>query len=217
MFTGIISDMGSVATAVKSGGQVKLTIDSEKTAGVLQVGDSVSINGACQTVVRRNERDFTVEAVEETLRKTTLGELHQGSPVNLELPLRLGDRLGGHIVLGHVDGVGSIIGIEMKESSRLLRIEFPSRFERYVIPIGSIAVDGISLTVAALEENTATVSIIPHTLEATTLGKAKVGMDVNLEFDVLGKYIERMVLPNRQAGTDEVITWEKLAGWGYNQ
>ncbi len=210
MFTGIVTEMGKVLIAERSGGGVSLTIHAPHSSTELHIGDSVNLNGACQTVVQRSKTRFTVTAVEETLRKTTLGEFRPGSKINLELPIRLSDRLGGHLVLGHVDCVGSIAAIEPRETSVALRIGFPRGFARYVVPVGSISVDGISLTIASVEGDAFTVSIIPHTLEVTTLGKASVGTKVNLEFDVIGKYIERMLgeggkeeLERRRAGERE--------------
>ncbi len=221
MFTGIITDIGKIISAEKIGGGVSLTVQAPASSSELHVGDSVSLNGACQTVVQRTKTRFSVVAVEETLQKTTLGELQPGSTINLELPMRLSDRLGGHVVLGHVDCVGWIAGIEPRETSKVLRIAFPQKFRRYVIPVGSIAVDGISLTIASVEENFFTVSIIPHTLEVTTLATAGVGTKVNLEFDVLGKYVESILRnggsgEGENGGTGEGVTWDKLNRWGYD-
>jgi len=221
MFTGIITEVGKIIAAERSGGGVTLTVQAPASSGELKVGDSVSLSGACQTVVRRSKNRFTVLAVEETLAKTTLGELKGGSSVNLELPMRLSDRLGGHVVLGHVDCVGSVMAIEPRESSKLIRIAFPSRFGRYVIPVGSIAVNGISLTIASVDGDTFSVSIIPHTLEATTLDSVAVGTKVNLEFDVLGKYVESLLGKERTGEGEtgkggEGVTWEKMNRWGYD-
>ena len=216
MFTGIIEEKGRVTGAVREGGGVRLTVEAPSSASELHVNDSVPLNGACQTVIAKSGRTFTVQAVEETLSKTTLGEFAPGTEINLELPLRLNERLGGHLVLGHVDCVGTVAGVEEKESSHLIRIAFPAPFAKYVIPVGSIAVDGISLTVAATEGNEFTVSIIPHTLSTTTLAGARAGMRVNLEFDVIGKYIERLVAGERsQDAAPASITAEKLRAWGY--
>ncbi len=214
MFTGIISEVGRVAAVRPAGGGVRLTIEGEKSAAELNVNDSVSINGVCETVIAKEGSRFTVEAVEETLGKTTLGGLRVASRVNLELPLRFSDRLGGHLVQGHVDGVGVVASVVKQESSWLVTVEFPPRFSRYVIPIGSIAVDGISLTVARLEGNRFTVSLIPHTLEKTTIALAEKGLRVNLEFDLVGKYLEKML--EAEKGTEgEPGLREKLKSWGY--
>lgn len=169
MFTGIIGETGRVTGVISEGGGIRLTVEAPASASELRVNDSVSLNGACQTVIARSPRTFTVQAVEETLSKTTLGEFVPGTEVNLELPVRLNERLGGHLVLGHVDCVGTIAGVEVKESSHLVRISFPHLYGKYVIPVGSIAVDGISLTIASAAGNEFEVSVIPHTLSKTTL------------------------------------------------
>jgi riboflavin synthase len=216
VFTGIIGETGRVAGVVREGGGIRLTVEAPSSAAELHVNDSVSVNGACQTVVARTARTFTVQAVEETLSKTTLGEFAPGTEVNLELPVRLNERLGGHLVLGHVDCVGTVAGVEVKESSHMVRISFPAPFAKYVIPVGSIAVDGISLTVASAGENEFAVAVIPHTLSKTTLSHARKGMHVNLEFDVIGKYVERLVSAEKGAPTPGTLTAEKLRDWGYN-
>jgi riboflavin synthase len=211
MFTGIIQEVGSIAAIERFGGGVRLSVRGPRVIRELAVNDSVAVDGVCQTVVGLDGEVFRVEAVEETLRKTTLGDLSAGKAVNLELPLRLNDRLGGHLVLGHVDGVGQMTSVVKQSSSWLVTVQFPPEFRRYVIPVGSIAVDGISLTVAKLEGNLLTVSVIPHTLENTTLGESRPGERVNLEFDLVGKYIEQMVTSGAGGG----ISAEKLAQWGY--
>ncbi len=214
MFTGIITEIGTLVRTRPTGGGVRLTIGAPESSRELHVNDSVSVNGVCQTVIGVHDGTFDVEAVEETLRKTTLGGLPSGSTVNLELPVRLNDRLGGHLVLGHVDCVGDIREVQKQASSWLITIGFPDNFARYMVPVGSIAVDGISLTVAALQERTFTVSIIPHTLEKTTIGQARPGLGVNLEFDVLGKYVERLLPGNRRP--ESTLSAEKLREWGYD-
>lgn len=213
MFTGIIQEMGAVGGIDRRGGGAVITVKAATAARELAVDDSVALNGVCQTVVRVSGDTFGVEAVEETLKKTTLGAWRTGDRINLELALRVGDRLGGHLVQGHVDCVGEITGVEERPMSRLVRVGFPERFARYVIPVGSVAVDGISLTVAAVEGREFTVSVIPHTLAKTTLAAAAAGQKVNLEFDVIGKYIERL-LPASGTGK-EGLTAEKLTGWGF--
>jgi riboflavin synthase len=217
VFTGIIEEKGRVSDVLREGGGVRLIVEAPSSASELRVNDSVSLNGACQTVIAKTARTFTVQAVEETLSKTTLGEFVPGTEINLELPLRLNERLGGHLVLGHVDCVGTVAGIEEKESSHLIRIAFPAPFAKYVIPVGSIAVDGISLTVASTTGNEFTVSIIPHTLSKTTLTGARTGMRVNLEFDVIGKYVERLIAGEKaqEGGPASSITADKLRAWGY--
>jgi riboflavin synthase len=216
MFTGIIQEVGTVSAVQKAGGGIQISVRASGIARELEIDDSVALNGACQTVIRKRGSVFTVEAVEETLSKTTLGFLPVSSLLNLELPVRLQDRLGGHLVQWHVDCVGTIRSIEKKASSWLITVQFPQEFDRYVVPVGSIAIDGISLTVAATTAGTLTVSIIPHTLEKTTLGSADVGAKVNLEFDLIGKYIEKMMLgENRGDVKRSSLTDEKLREWGY--
>jgi riboflavin synthase len=211
MFTGIIQEVGSIAAHERFGGGLRLAVRGPRVVRELAVNDSIAVNGVCQTVVALDGEIFRVEAVEETLRKTTLGDLSAGTSVNLELLLRMSDRLGGHLVQGHVDCVGLIASVVKQSSSWLVTVQFPPEFRRYVIPVGSIAVDGISLTVAKLEGDLLTVSVIPHTLANTNLGGARSGEKVNLEYDLVGKYIERIVT----AGTGGSITAEKLAQWGY--
>lgn len=213
MFTGIIQEIGTVASVVRKAGGVRLGIKASRSFGETKVDDSVAIHGVCQTVVSREGDTFEVEAVEETLKKTTLGKLQTSDRVNLELSLRLGDRLGGHLVQGHVDCVGEVVGVEKKPMSWLVRVAYPAEFARYLVPVGSVAVDGISLTVASVEGSEFRISVIPHTLQKTTLSGVRAGTSVNLEFDIVGKYIERLVLRGGENG--ERISLEKLAGWGY--
>lgn len=215
MFTGIIQEVGHTSAAQPQGGSVRLTIRAPHSTPQLSVNDSIAINGVCQTVVAKRDDEFTVEAVEETLKKTTLGGLSAQTPVNLELPLRLNDRLGGHLLLGHVDGVGVITSIRPLQNSSLYDIKMPEQFLRYVIPAGSIAVDGVSLTVARLSGYTISVSIIPHTMTNTIFHRYTKGTTVNLEFDLIGKYIERFGAFGRQQRND--ITAERLREWGYEE
>lgn len=211
MFTGIVHDIGEIIRAEKTGGGVKLSVRSPGTAAQLAINDSVAIDGVCQTVIAKTTNDFTVEAVEETLKKTTLGIMRLKSKVHLELPVRLSDRLGGHLVLGHVDTVGTVRSIAKQESSWLLTIDYSPEFSRYLIPVGSIAVDGVSLTIASLYENSFVVSLIPHTLQKTNFSDITVNQKINLEFDVLGKYVERLL----QKKSEGEITKEKLHSWGF--
>ena len=193
MFTGIIKEIGNIANIDSVGGGVRIRIAANESSLVLNRDDSVAVNGVCLTVIACDQRSFEVEAVEETLLKTSLGSLKANERVNLELPLRLQDRLGGHIVLGHVDAIGTIVRIETRESSWMFGIEIPGEFLHYVVHTGSIAIDGVSLTVAAIEDYIVQVSIIPHTMMNTVCRYYKLNDTVNLEFDVIGKYIERLV------------------------
>jgi riboflavin synthase len=215
MFTGIIEEIGTVSEALSIGGGVQLTVEAPKTAAELRVSDSVAINGVCQTVVEKETRRFKVVAVEETLMKTTMGSMKVSSRVNLELPLRLGDRLGGHIVSGHVDCVGEIESVASRDTSWIVRISIPSQFEKYVIPVGSIAIDGVSLTIASIEPSLVTVSIIPHTMEKTIFSLYTTKTRVNLEFDMIGKYIENLV-SSKGGRLTAPISIDQLKTWGYD-
>jgi riboflavin synthase len=191
MFTGIIEEVGTLASVEPLGSDRagrRLTIEAEM-APELRVDQSVSINGACQTVVETSEDAFQVVTIEETLRKTTFDSLREGDPLNLERAMQPDDRLDGHFVQGHVDATGTVVGVEKEETNWLYRIGFDAPYAAYVIPVGSIAVDGISLTVARLEEGELTVAIIPHTYENTNVPTWTEGAAVNLEFDLIGKYV----------------------------
>jgi len=211
MFTGIIEEVGAVTHIDDLGGGKRLTIEADM-APELQVDQSVSIDGACQTVVDvdADAGTFAVDSIEETLRKTTFGALTAGTPVNLERALQAGDRLDGHFVQGHVDATGTIVSVEREETDWLYTIEFDPEYASYLIPVGSISVDGISLTVARLDEGTFTVAIIPHTHEVTTVAETWTeGAAVNLEFDLIGKYVARSLTAAGEAPDPETLarTW----------
>ncbi len=198
MFTGLIEETATVQ-AVRSNGHGR-TITIRTTKAFLRdakIDDSIAVNGTCLTIVRKTALSFTVDAVEETLKKTTTGALRVGSKVNLEKALKFSDRMGGHLVLGHVDTTGTIESIGKKSPGWLLTIGFAPEYARYVVPVGSIAVDGISLTVAEKKEGSVVLAIIPHTMEKTSLGTKKRGERVNIEFDYLGKYIEQFLNEKR--------------------
>lgn len=190
MFTGIIEEAGRVIHVKKLDGGREFTIRSGFTEE-LGVDDSVSVNGACHTVVRIVGMDFVVQSVEETLRKTTMGSLKAGDPVNLERSMTIDKRLDGHIVQGHVDTTGTLVSIRQEGTDWLFEVEYPAEFVQYIVGRGSIAIDGISLTVAREEGNRFIVAIIPYTYELTNLSAKKTGDPVNIEFDVLGKYVLR--------------------------
>lgn len=192
MFTGIIKEVGRIQHVDDLGGGKRFTIEAEM-APELRVDESVSINGACQTVVDvdAEAETFAVVSIEETLRKTTFSALAEGDPVNLERALRPDGRLDGHFVQGHVDATGTVVGVEREDTDWLYRIRFDEQFAPYLIPVGSVAIDGISLTVARLEGPTLTVAIIPHTYENTNVPTWTEGAAVNLEFDMIGKYVVR--------------------------
>jgi riboflavin synthase len=195
MFTGIVEGMGRIHSIKRSGNAATLKIDGGKVGSKLRVSDSISVNGTCLTVVQKRRSLFAAQAVEETLSKTNLGRLEVGDRVNLELPLRPFDRMGGHVVLGHIDGTGKIASIKTLKKSWMFWISIPKRFRKYLIPTGSVAVDGVSLTVARIEASRIGIAIIPHTMKKTVFGLRKVGDIVNLEFDVLGKYVECLFRP----------------------
>ncbi|MFN3595983.1 MAG: riboflavin synthase [Rubricoccaceae bacterium] len=190
MFTGIIEDVGRVEAAEPLAGGRRLRLAC-RFADALRVDESVAVNGVCLTVVACDETAFEAVAVEETLAKTSLGTLAPGDAVNLERALALGARLDGHLVQGHVDTTGTVEAVEALEDSWMVTVRYPEAFGAYLIPVGSVAVDGISLTVARLEASTFTLAIIPHTWEHTTVHTWQPGRRVNLEFDLVGKYVLR--------------------------
>lgn len=210
MFTGLIEEVGSIKSVNTFGGGIKLTIEAKNILNDIKTGDSININGACQTVVSFDEKSFTVEAVEETLKKTNLGFLKSGSKVNLESSLTLNKKLSGHFVLGHVDSTGKISSVEKLSSSILLSISYPVKFSNYVINVGAITVNGVSLTIARFNKNAFTVSVIPHTWQETNLQFLKVGDEVNLEFDILGKYVAKILGKEESGITDD---WLKNLGY----
>jgi riboflavin synthase len=192
VFTGLVQDLGRVAGARSSGDGVRLAVATSLAPEIAE-GDSVAVNGVCLTAVAVAPEHFEAEVINETLRRSSLHEIREGSVVNLELPLRASDRLGGHVVQGHVDGVGLIADITPDGFSRRIRVTAGADVLRYVVLKGSIAVDGVSLTVSDIDDASFTVSLIPETLERTSLGRAQVGTPVNLEVDVLAKYVEKLV------------------------
>ncbi|MFQ5864446.1 MAG: riboflavin synthase [bacterium] len=203
MFTGIIEETGIVEDVRERRAALRLTLSAHEVLPDMKVDDSIAVSGVCLTVINISNSAFQVEAVAETLRKTTLGALQKGAGVNLERSLRLSDRLSGHLVQGHVDGVGKVVGAQTQPGGRLLSVEVPKNLMRYVISEGSIAIDGVSLTVARLSENVITISLIPHTLNKTTLGHLKAGDKVNIEVDLIGKYVERMLSMPEQSKISE--------------
>ena len=193
MFTGLIEEVGTVLRTLPGDRSLGLAICARRVLEDLRVGGSIAVDGACLTVVTRDALSFTVELSEETLKRTTLGGLRGAAPVNLERPLTPMARLGGHFVTGHVDGVGALLSREVRGDSHWVRFAFPADLEPLLVPKGSVAVDGVSLTLAALEAGTFAVAVIPHTLAATTLGTKQPGDPVNLEADILGKYVQRLL------------------------
>lgn len=204
MFSGIVEEMGAISILNKSLAGTRLTIMASVIMGDLAVGASVSVNGTCLTVVARTDQDFSVDVSPETLQVTTLGSLDSGSPVNLERAMKLNDRIGGHMVSGHVDGIGALRSRHQDGNALILEVEAPKDILRLCVAKGSITVDGISLTINDVTERSFVVSIIPHTAKVTTLGLKQVGDQVNLESDLIGKYVERLlqergILPPKSA------------------
>ena len=193
MFTGLVEEKGILKEKIPTGNGFQFEIQAEKVLDDLTIGSSIAVNGCCLTVVKRTEKTFSVDTIEETLNKTNLGVLKQGEKVNLERPLKADARLGGHFVLGHIDTTGRIEEIKELSNSHWMTISFPERFKQYLIYVGSVAIDGVSMTVAELKDNKFSVGIIPHTWKETIFSDKKVGDTVNLEFDVLGKYVERIM------------------------
>lgn len=202
MFTGIIEKMGVVRGMTRKGEDARLEVESGLDMKDVRVGDSISVNGACLTVVALTGRGFTADVSAETLSRTNLGTLKAGDRLNLEKSLRLNDFLGGHMVLGHVDSLGKIFEKKVRANSIVFGVEVDERLARYIVEKGSVAVDGISLTVNECKSNRFYVNIIPHTVRETTLGFKKAGDAVNIETDILGKYVEKLLQHDqgREAG-----------------
>ena len=217
MFTGLVAELGTVQRLARQGSSYHLTVGAKKVLTNLKIGDSVAVNGACLTVVRMDEGGFTADVMPETVRLTNIGSLQPGSKVNLERTLRLCDGLDGHIVSGHVEGLGTISEQRPEGIAVVVTIATPPELLKYIIKKGSIAIDGISLTVTEVTDTSFSVSLIPHTAKETTLGFKKVGDSVNLETDILGKYVERMLTWNKQtrAGKADTLNMQTLLENGF--
>lgn len=200
MFTGIVADVGSVRNLIRRGEDALLEVGTSLDLDDVQIGDSIAVSGACLTVTTLAARGFTADVSSETLSRTTLKDLKPGNVVNLEKALRIGDRFGGHIVLGHVDGIGRIIEKTVHSQSVVFCFEIGPEIDRYIVVKGSITVDGISLTVNRCEKNRFYVNIIPHTAARTTLGAKKASDIVNIETDILAKYVERLMAGEKECG-----------------
>jgi riboflavin synthase len=194
VFTGLIEDIGTVESLERTDDGARLRINSQ-LAAELSLGDSIAVNGCCLTATAVDSGSFETEAMNQTLTVTALSAVEEGGRVNLELAMRAGDRLGGHIVQGHVDGVGTVLSVEDDGFARRVRVDLPTQLLRYVVDKGSITLSGVSLTVAELGESWAEVSLIPETLERTNLGEAEPGSKLNVECDIVAKYVERLVAP----------------------
>ena len=214
MFTGIVEELGTVKKIKKGANSAVFTIRAEKILDDLKTGDSVAVNGICLTVTACLEDGFTADVMHETLRRTNLGELKSGSKVNLERAMAANGRFGGHIVAGHVDGTGQITEKKRDDNAVWIRVEAPPEVLRYVVEKGSVTIDGISLTVAAVTAHDFSVSVIPHTAEVTTLGSKKEGDIVNLETDIIGKYVEKLLHPQEEK-KESHITREFLENCGF--
>ncbi|HOQ00191.1 MAG TPA: riboflavin synthase [Acetivibrio clariflavus] len=196
MFTGIVEEIGTVKKIIYGSKSIKLSIQCSKIMDDVKLGDSIAVNGICLTVVDRKSDEFTADVMPETMRKTGLAELKVGYAVNLERALRLSDRLGGHIVSGHIDGTGVIMDKVREDNAIWLTVEAGRDILKYIVMKGSVALDGTSLTVAYVDDKCFKVSLIPHTAGITTLGSKEVGSRVNIECDILGKYVEKLLLTN---------------------
>ncbi|MFN2617122.1 MAG: riboflavin synthase [Thermoleophilaceae bacterium] len=192
MFTGLVQERGSVRAVEPADGGVRLRV-AARLAAELEPGDSVAVNGVCLTAVEADSDSFAADVIAETLRRSSLAPLAEGDGVNLELPLRPSDRLGGHVVQGHVDATGVVESVTEEGSARTLRVAAPPELLPYVVEKGSIALDGVSLTVAGVDDDGLSVSLIPETLARTTLGSAEPGRPLNIEVDVFAKYVEKLV------------------------
>jgi riboflavin synthase len=214
MFTGIIEELGRVASIDAKGQQRRLTVASSRVVKKLKQGDSISVSGVCLTAVEISKSSFTCDLAQETWLRTSFSRLKPNAPVNLELPMRANGRFDGHVVQGHVDGIGTIKSFEQVADGEdyVLQIEVPSELTRYIVAKGSLAIEGISLTVAAIEGTNVRAAIIPHTAEVTNLRSLKSGDPVNLEVDVIAKYVEKMIGAEKAKST---ITIDKLVRAGF--
>lgn len=221
MFTGIIEEVGSVASIRKGAHSCVLTVNASRVLEDVHLGDSIATNGVCLTVTSFTSHSFSADVMHETLNRSSLGSLHIGSPVNLERAMLAGGRFGGHIVSGHIDGIGTISSIKEDDNAVWYTVEAPSSILRYIIEKGSITLDGISLTVAKVTNSNFSVSIIPHTRVQTNLASKKVGDVLNLENDLVGKYVERLMLQPIAASQEQPeqkssgITKEFLSHYGF--
>ena len=215
MFTGIIEEVGKITQINKQGEFAVVTIQASKVLQDVHLGDSIAVNGVCLTVTSFSESQFTADVMSETLKRTSLGELKPSSPVNLERAMAANGRFGGHIVSGHIDGTGVVVEIKPAHNSIWYRIQTTPKLMRYIIEKGSITIDGISLTVVDTDETSFRVSIIPHTIKETNLGSKKIGSLVNLENDIVGKYIEQFLLKKEPENPPSQLTVDFLKNAGF--
>jgi riboflavin synthase len=215
MFTGLVEEIGEIKSIEKGAKSARITIKAEKILEGISLGDSVSTNGVCLTVTEFNKSNFSVDVMAETIRNSNLGKLKPGSKVNLERALKLSDRLGGHMVSGHIDGTGTIVEFYKEENATWVSIETTVDILKYIVHRGSITIDGISLTVAYVDENIFKVSIIPHTKDETTLVVKKIGDEVNLECDMLAKYVEKLLKYGEAPKEKKAISMDFLQKNGF--
>lgn len=215
MFTGIVEEIGTVRTVRRGAHSSVLSIGAVRIQNGLKIGDSVAVNGVCLTVCSKDSGGFTADVMHETLNRSSLGCLSVGSRVNLERAMAADGRFGGHIVSGHIDGVGCIRALQRDDNALWYTVEAAPQVLRYIVEKGSIAMDGISLTVASVSETDFSVSVIPHTASATILGEKRPGDPVNLETDVIGKYVEKFLCASKEAPTSRGVTLEFLAQNGF--
>lgn len=211
MFTGIVEEMGKISAIRQGAKSAQLTIQAKTVLEGTRIGDSIAVNGVCLTVTSLSASAFTADVMAESLRRSSLGDLSVGSPVNLERAMAADGRFGGHIVSGHIDGTGTISSFRREDNAVWVTVSTPANLLRYIVEKGSVAIDGVSLTVAAVTERDFSVSLIPHTGAQTILLQKRVGEKVNLECDIIGKYVEKLLQPHREGS----ITMEFLAEHGF--
>ena len=215
MFTGIVEEVGRIITADRKGNSARLKIEAEKVLEDIKIGDSIAVNGICLTVTSFGKNYFTADVMHETLRRSSIGEAASGSPVNLERAMAANGRFGGHIVTGHIDGTGTICEVKSDEIAICYSMEAPEKIMHYIVEKGSVAVDGISHTIAKTTQTRYMVSVIPHTAQCTVLAHKKAGDTVNLENDCIGKYIEHFLNWEKEKTTESKITREFLFSNGF--
>ena len=213
MFTGIVEEVGRIR-AVGGG---RMEIAAKTVLDGTELGDSIAVNGVCLTVTSVTKRSFTADVMPVTLSRTALGSLRTGDGVNLERALTFSSRLGGHIVSGHIDGVGRLESVEVKENAHILRIKAAPSILRYIVPRGSVALDGVSLTIAEIDDDSFSVSLIPHTRQVTALNEKRLGASVNIENDVIGKYVEKLLRSpeKKDGGASKELTIDVLNSGGF--
>ena len=217
MFTGIIEEIGVIDSVKSQNASIRLGIECRGIMGDIGLGDSIAVNGVCLTVATYSSRIFMADIMPETIRKTSLEDLKIGSMVNLERALRLSDRLGGHIVSGHIDGTGTIFKKSEEGNAIWLGIRAKPEILKYIIPKGSVALDGVSLTVAHIDDESFGISLVPHTAKSTTLSSKNIGEKINIECDMLGKYIERLLLfeNTKKSAAEKTLTMDTLKESGF--